>query len=685
MTLSLPNIRRSIRAAIPQLSHLELSPGVSAFLIIVLLTLSLIPFLLPMFYLVTVKADNSEITPIARGLLGLLLLLDTYVIFQYFHISRIRRQLLKKEDLFRVITENAADMIAVIDNDGRRIYNSPAYQKILGYIPEELTATSPVEQIHPDDHERVKGAAEKARLTGSGELLQYRIRHKDGSWRVLESTANVIRNSQGRVEGLVVINRDITQRQRAEQTLAYNAIHDGLTDLPNRILFFDRLGRALAHSRRHLDFRFAVLFIDIDNFKVVNDSLGHRSGDALLIQLARRLTACLRHVDTVSRQEQNDNEYVTFGETTLARPGGDEFVVLAEEVRNPSDAIRIAQRIRDKLARPFDIAGHEIVIAASIGIALSNDADAEPQDVLRDAEIAMYRAKNSGKACCKVFDVAMHAEALRRLQRETDLRNAVERSEFLVYYQPIVSVNDEKIVGFEALSRWQLPGAMVSPNDFIPLAEETGVILAINRQLFLEACRQLHSWQQRFVSEPPFSISVNVGPKQFAQDNLASQIDELLRQTNTDPHCVALEITETIAMADPERSAAVLAELKTLGVRLDIDDFGTGYSSLSRLQCFRVDTLKIDRVFVSRMDKDRESYEIVRIVVMLAHNLGLKVVAEGVETVAQFDLLRRLGADYAQGYLFSKPADQSTIGKFLASNHNASNRGGTARAASTTE
>jgi EAL domain-containing protein (putative c-di-GMP-specific phosphodiesterase class I) len=305
--------------------------------------------------------------------------------------------------------------------------------------------------------------------------------------------------------------------------------------------------------------------------------------------------------------------------------------------------------------------------------------------VLRDAEIAMYRAKNSGKACCKVFDVAMHAEALRRLQRETDLRNAVERSEFLVYYQPIVSVNDEKIVGFEALSRWQLPGAMVSPNDFIPLAEETGVILAINRQLFLEACRQLHSWQQRFVSEPPFSISVNVGPKQFAQDNLASQIDELLRQTNTDPHCVALEITETIAMADPERSAAVLAELKTLGVRLDIDDFGTGYSSLSRLQCFRVDTLKIDRVFVSRMDKDRESYEIVRIVVMLAHNLGLKVVAEGVETVAQFDLLRRLGADYAQGYLFSKPADQSTIGKFLASNHNASNRGGTARAASTTE
>lgn len=685
MNLSFPNVRQSIRAAIPQLSRLEWSPGSSAFLIIVLLTLSLIPFLLPMLYMVKVKAGNPEITPIARGLLGLLFLLDAYVIYQYIQISHIRRRLLKREDLFRVITENAADMIAVIDNDGRRIYNSPAYQKILGYIPEELTATSPVEQIHPDDHERVKGAAAKARLTGCGELLEYRIRHKDGSWRVLESTANVIRNSQGRIEGLVVINRDITQRQRAEQTLAHNAIHDGLTDLPNRILFFDRLGRAFTHSRRHLDFKFAVLFIDIDNFKVVNDSLGHRSGDALLIQLARRLTACLRQVDTVSRQEQSDTEYFTFGETTLARPGGDEFVVLAEEVRDPSDAIRIAERIKDRLAQPFDIAGHEIVVAASIGIALSNNAGAEPQDMLRDAEIAMYRAKNSGKACCKVFDVAMHATALKRLQLETDLRNAVKRSEFLVYYQPIVSVNDEKIVGFEALSRWQLPDAMVSPNDFIPLAEETGVILAINRQLFLEACRQLHSWQQRFLSEPPLSISINISPRQFAQDNLASEIAELLRQTNTDPRCVALEITETVAMADPERSSAVLAQLKTLGVRLDIDDFGTGYSSLSRLQCFRVDTLKIDRVFVSRMDKDRESYEIVRIVIMLAHNLGLKVVAEGVETVAQLDLLRGLDADYAQGYLFSRPADQLTIGKLLASNRNANNRGSHARAASTTD
>jgi PAS domain S-box-containing protein len=601
-----------------------------------------------------------------RGLACLVLLFDIYTIYQHFQLQRVRRQLAERDRLFQLISENAADMIAVIDSGGRRVYNSPAYQKILGYSQDELNTTSPLEQIHPDDRARVLGAAEKARRTGQGERLEYRILHKDGSWRVLESTASVIRNADGNAEGLVIVNRDITERKRAEEALAHNAFHDGLTNLANRTLLLDRLGRALAISRRHADFKFALLFIDIDGFKVVNDSLGHAAGDALLIQIARRLTACLRRVDTISRPQQGEDDQVTFGDSTLARPGGDEFVVLAEELRDPSDAIRVADRIREKLAPPFDVDGHEIVVTASIGVAFSSHTSAEAEGVLRDAEIAMYRAKSTGKARCEVFDNAMHTGALKRLQLETDLRKGVERGEFRVYYQPIVSLRDGRIVGFEALTRWQRPEGMVMPNDFIPVADETGIILSINRQMLPEACQQLRVWQQLFPSNPPLSLSVNISPKQFAQADLASQISQLLQQGGMDPRCIDLEITETIAMADAERSAAVLSQLKALGVGLDIDDFGTGYSSLSRLQSFRVDTLKIDRAFISRMDSDAETHEIVRIIVMLAHNLGLKVVAEGVETETQLEMLGHIGCERAQGYLFSKPADQQTIGKLLA-------------------
>ncbi|MGC2542061.1 MAG: EAL domain-containing protein [Candidatus Sulfotelmatobacter sp.] len=602
-----------------------------------------------------------------RGLAALVLLFDVYTVYQNLQLQRIRRQLAERDRLFQLISENAADMIAVVDENGNRLYNSPAYQKILGYSQDELVGSS-LEQIHPDDRARVSGAAEKARITGRGERLEYRILHKDGSWRVLESTASVIRGAKGETEGLVVVNRDITERKRAEEMLAHNAFHDGLTNLANRTLFVDRLGRAVVTSRRHADFKFAVLFIDIDGFKVFNDSLGHAAGDALLIQIGQRLTASLRRVDTISRSQPGENEDPILGEDTLARPGGDEFVVLAEELRQPSDAIRVAERIQEKLALPFYVDGHEIVITASIGIAFNSSANSEAQDLLRDAEIAMYRAKQTGKAHCEVFDNAMHAGALKRLQLETDLRRALEQGEFLVYYQPIVSLQDRRIVGFEALTRWQSPGGFVMPNDFIPVADETGIILSINRELMHEACRQLLSWQKLFPSDPPLSLSVNISPKQFTQADLAAQIGQILQQNGMNPRFVDLEITETIAMADAEKSTGMLSELKALGVGLDIDDFGTGYSSLSRLQSFRVDTLKIDRIFVSRMDTDPETYEIVRVIINLAHSLGLKVVAEGVETQAQFDLLQKLGCERAQGYLFSKPVDRDTIQKLLATN-----------------
>jgi PAS domain S-box-containing protein len=635
------------------------------------LTFGILSLTFPGFHLANDKVYALNLREWVRGLAALVLLFDIYTVYQHRQLQRTRRQLAERDRLFQLISENAADMIAVVDNNGDRLYNSPAYHKVLGYSQDDL-AGPPLEQIHPDDRTRVHEAAEKARITGRGERLEYRIRHKDGSWRVLESTASAIRGLGGETEGLVIVNRDITERKRAEEMLAHNAFHDGLTNLANRTLLLDRLGRALVTSRRHADFRFAVLFVDIDGFKVFNDSLGHAAGDALLIQIGQRLTACLRHVDTVSRPQLGENGDSPLGDDTLARPGGDEFVVLAEELRSPSDAIRVAERIQERLALPFDVDGHEIVITASIGIAFSSNTSAEAQDVLRDAEIAMYRAKQTGKARCEVFDNAMHAGALKRLQLETDMRRAVDQGEFKVYYQPIVSLKNERIVGFEALTRWHSPRGLVMPNDFIPVADETGIILAINRQLLPEACRQLLSWQQLFPSDPPLSLSVNVSPKQFAQADLPDQIGQLLHESGMNPRCVDLEITETIAMADAEKSAGMLAGLKALGVGLDIDDFGTGYSSLSRLQSFRVDTLKIDRIFVSRMDSDRETYEIVRVIINLAHSLGLKVVAEGVETRAQLELLRDLGCERAQGYLFSKPVDHEAILKLLMANRSQS-------------
>ena len=689
-----PNVpHRTVNDQIPRASVTGPLPGMQqvegrewwlwgfAVVVTLVLTFGILSLTFPGFHLPTDRIYTLTLKEWVRGLVALVLLFDIYTVYQHLLLQRMRRQLAENAKLFQIISENAADMIAVVDKVGRRLYNSPAYQKILGYSPEELAMTSPTEQIHPDDRARVLEAAEKARLTDSGDRLEYRIRHKDGSWRVFESTANAIRGSNGGCEGLVVVNRDITDRRHAEDLLAHNAFHDGLTNLPNRVLLLDRLGRAIAVSRRHAEFKFAVLFIDIDGFKVVNDSLGHTAGDALLIQIAQRLTACLRRVDTVSRAQPGLNPESIVGESTLARPGGDEFAVLTEDLRDPSDAIRVAERIQERVALPFDVDGHEIVITASIGIAFSSGAYTEAQDVLRDAEIAMYRAKHTGKAHCEVFDNAMHAGARKRLQLETDLRKALELREFRVYYQPIVSLRTGQIVGFEALSRWQRPHGIVMPGEFIAVANETGIILAINRQLMIEACLQLRAWQELFPCDPPLTVSVNISPKQFSQAGLAAHIGQILQQTGTDPRHVNLEITETIAMADAEKSIIVLSELKALGIHLDIDDFGTGYSSLSRLQRFSVDTLKIDRAFVSCIDRDPETQEIVRIIVVLAHNLGLKVIAEGVETQEQLAVLKYVGCELAQGYLFARPAAPQTIEELLATNRATSSHHLQARAA----
>jgi PAS domain S-box-containing protein len=601
-----------------------------------------------------------------RGLACLVLLFDVYTVYQQLQLQRIRRELVQRNQLFAVITENAADMIAVVDCAGNRLYNSPAYQKVLGYSPEELKLTSSLEQVHPEDQQRVVEVADRAKISGRGERLEYRIRHRDGTWRILESIATAIQNEEGQTERLVIVNRDITERKRAEEALAHSALHDTLTNLPNRTLFLDRVRHAIALSQRHTTYKFAVLFIDLDDFRVFNDSMGHAAGDALLIQIARRLIVSIRSVDTISRVGRPDDTS-TF--VSLARLGGDEFTILLEDIRDCGDAIRVAERIQERLTIPFVAEGEEVVITASIGIALCATSYIHPQELVRDAEIAMYRAKREGKARCQVFDNAMHMVAVKRLRLETDLRRALELGEFRVHYQPIVSLKTGEIAGFEALSRWQRPEGLLSPAHFIQIAEQTGIILPMNRLLLREACLQLRAWHSQFPCDPALAMSVNITPKEFAQSDFAAQIGTTLAELGIDPSSINVEITETIAMADPQRSSLVLAELKALGVHISIDDFGTGYSSLSRLQGFPVDTLKIDRSFISKIDTDRETRKIVRVIITLAHNLGLKVVAEGAETAEQVKVLKQLRCELVQGYFFAKPGDHTAAQALLMSDH----------------
>jgi PAS domain S-box-containing protein len=619
-----------------------------AVIVTVFLTVAIIFLVLP--------GAHSERNPLywaslrewVRGLAALVLLFDVYTMYQHLQLQRVRRQLAERDELFQLITENAADMIAVVTHDGQRVYSSPAYQKVLGYSPEELDSGTSFDLIHPSDQERVKTAAEKAYRTGQGQKVEYRMRHKDGSWRVLESTSNTIGTKDGETQRLVIVNRDITERKRAEDALAHRAFHDSLTDLPNRELFLDRLQHAMMRARRHTDYKFAVLFVDVDEFKVVNDSLGHSAGDELLVEIAKRMSASFRDSDMIARLQMPYEMDEHLGTSSVARLGGDEFTVLLEDVSRPSDAIRVGQRIQEKLAIPFEIKGRQIVIKASIGAALSANSYNKPEELVRDAEIAMYRAKQSGKARCEVFDSGMHSKALRRLKLETDLRLGLERGELLVYYQPIISLRSGKIAGFEALSRWNHPDGMISPADFIPVADETGLILHMNRVLLRQACEQLHEWQSQMNCDPPLTVSVNVSRRQFAQPGLAADIDTILSQTGTSPQTISLEIVETIAMGEPDRALLVLSELKELGVRLSIDDFGTGYSSLSRLPRFPIDALKIDRTFVSNMNTDRDNHEIVRLIIMLAHSLGLSIVAEGTETEEQVAALTKLDCEMVQ-------------------------------------
>lgn len=534
----------------------------------------------------------------------------------------------------------------------RIIYVNDAFSRATGYSSGEAIGKSALvlvgEKTSIAEVDRIRATLSNYEPVRA-EVIFY---HKNGTPFWVDVNMVPIRNEQGQVTHFVSVMREVTERKLAEEQLRRNAFHDSLTGLPNRLLFMERLSQTVAHTSENSSYRFALLFLDLDRFKVINDSLGHMIGDQLLIAIARRLEGCLSKNDTV------------------ARLGGDEFTILLENIQNDSDATKIAERVQHALSKPFNLSGHEVFTSASIGIMLSSTDFDRPEDLLRGADIAMYRAKAQGKACHEVFDTDMHTHVVALMQLENDLRKAVERQEFELYYQPIVALATGRIVGFEALVRWQHPEqGMISPAKFVPIAEETGLIIPLGQWVLREACRQLKRWQNEFASEPPLTISVNLSSRQFSQPSLINQIRQILTDTGVDAHCIKLEITESAIMENTESAMDMLLQLKAMGIQLSVDDFGTGYSSLGYLYRFPMDVLKIDRSFVSRVDIDGEKLELVRTIITLAWNLGMDVVAEGVETTKQLAQLKALKCEYAQGYLFSKPLPRFEAAKLIPQSH----------------
>ena len=584
------------------------------------------------------------------------------VIYQQFRIYEIHRISRKKEELFQIVTENAADMIALVDVHGRRLYNSPAYKRILGYSAAELGETSSFEQIHPDDRFKVLEAAREATKTGVGKRLDYRIKHKDGSWRVLESLASTIRDENGEVAKLVIVNRDITERRRAEEQLEHNLFHDPLTGLPNRRLFLDRLQHSFVRSRRDSGRPYTLVLLNVDHFKVFNDTMGMGAGDHVLLEIGRRLGSHLRQEDKIARRESGR---VT-AEAVLFRLGGDEFVILFDAVGDASDAMRVAQDMQAGVAEPFFVESHEVRVSMSIGIALSTVTHERPEEVLKDADVAMRRAKALGGSRCEIFDEAMHTRAVGRLRLESDLREAMAEHQFRVYYQPVVHLATRRIASFEALLRWDHPSqGMISPYRFIEAAEDSGILVSIGHWLMLQACRQLREWDTSNYAEQAVSITVNVSARQFAGAGLVGDIQKTLQDSGIAPARLQLEITESVAAADPKLTVSVLSHLKQLGIGVILDDFGTGTTSLRGLRQFPVDALKIDRSLVREMQADRTAGDIVELIATLAQKMGLRTIAEGIENARQMERLRELGCEYGQGYYFSQPMEAKAVLQFM--------------------
>jgi len=560
------------------------------------------------------------------------------------------------QEQFRVAVESAPNGILILNQEGRIVLLNAHVEQIFGYGREELLGR-PFELLVAEKYRSVLPHPPENRLAqaqvnwmGRGQEL-YGLR-KDATEFPVEIGLNPIHTPSG--TGLLMSVIDVTERKRVESELKRSAFHDGLTGLPNRTLFLDNLLRLNAAAKRHGHHPFALVFLDLDRFKVINDSLGHSAGDKLLIEMSQRLVECTREEDTV------------------ARLGGDEFALLLEQVRGPEDAVRVAERVLERLADPLVLDGNEVSITGSIGIALSLTGEKNPEDLLRDADMAMYQAKTR-RLGYQIFDAKMHARALDRMRLEIDMKRAIERQQIQLHYQPIISLATGRLAGFEALARWQHDGrGTIPPARFIPLAEETGLVTPLSRSVFRQACAQVSDWRTRFSLNDDFFVSVNVSSKQLSHRDLIDQLDRILQETSLDPEYLRLEITES-ALAENTRVASyTLAQLRKRRIKLCLDDFGKGFSSLNYLHRFPIDVLKIDRSFVRRLSSGfsndsgkKRPYEIIRTIVALAQILGMQVVAEGVEVSDQAAILKELGCEFGQGFLFSPALDAASASRFF--------------------
>ncbi|HEX7974469.1 MAG TPA: EAL domain-containing protein [Anaerolineales bacterium] len=566
-------------------------------------------------------------------------------------LARTLAALEESEERYALAVRGANDGLWDWDLKSNRIYYSPRWKAMLGYPEDEIgnSLDEWMDRVHPEDLERVRlDISTHLKGVTSHFESEHRIKHKDGDYRWVINRGLAVRDGSGIATRMAGSQMDTTDRKFAEQKLAHDAFYDTLTHLPNRALFMDRLKFAIERVKRRGDYLYAVLFLDLDRFKDVNDSLGHMVGDQLLIAVANMLHGGLRATDTV------------------ARLSGDEFVILMEDIHDISAATRVADWLQKKLASPFQLTEHQVFVTTSVGIVLGVMGYQRPEEVLRDADIAMYVAKANGKARYEIFKPAMRERILERLSLENSLRQAIENRELRAFYQPIVSLSSGQLVGFEALVRWQhSTRGLLLPAEFLTLAEETGLIIPIDRWVLHEACRQLKEWQEEFPGGLSLTVNVNLSSRQIAQPDLVEHVRATLKATRLEAACLKLEITESVLMEYYEYATEILNQLHAIGVNVHIDHFGMGYSSLGSLHQFPVYALKIDRSFLNRMGASNNNREIVQTMVMLAHDLGMLAVAGGVETEAQLAQLRALSCDLGQGFLVSAPLDSDAAHALL--------------------
>ncbi|WP_448187232.1 sensor domain-containing protein [Azospirillum sp. sgz301742] len=561
------------------------------------------------------------------------------------------QQLRRSEERYALAAKGANDGLwdCLLDDD--EVYYSPRWKSMLGYAEDEIgtSINEWFKRVHPEDFSGLEAALE-LHLSGERDNIQheFRMHAADGSelWMLVRGIA--VRDDSGRAVRIAGSMTDITARKTAEQQLLFDAFHDGMTGLPNRTLLLDRIGLALDHNRRGGGEHFSVLLIDLDRFKSINDTKGAEVGDQILRTMAGRLESTRRMGDT------------------LARLSADEFALLLNNIDDVGDAVSAAERVAETVRQPVHLDDHDVVLTASIGVALSATGYDRPEDVLRDASLAVYRAKQGGRNRVDVFDGTLRRQAMTMMRTEADLRTAMEQGQLCLFYQPIVSVINGRIAGFEALMRWRHPKrGLVSPLEFIPLAEECGLIVPMGRWALQEATRQIAAWQARFPRPKPLFMSVNVSSQQFRDDDLLGLVGEVLAESGIPPSSLKLEITESLLMQDPEKCRALMQAIRDMDVRLSIDDFGTGYSSLAYLHKFPADTLKIDRTFVSAISKGESSAAIVQVITTLATILNMEVVAEGVEEETEADFLRDIVCTYGQGFFWARPAPAADVEKLL--------------------